>query len=35
MSEDDEPRFTVTEDGKLEQNDDHPVDFEEDLVFDG
>lgn len=34
MNETDESRFNVTEDGKLEQNDDHPVDFEEDLTFD-
>ena len=30
----DNARFDVTEDGKLVQNDNHPVDFEENLTFD-
>jgi len=30
----DDARFDVTENGKLVQNDDHPVDFEENLTFD-
>lgn len=27
--------FTVTEDGKLEKDDEEEADFEEDLTFDG
>jgi hypothetical protein len=27
-------KFSVTDDGKLEQDDDHSADFEEDLTFD-
>jgi len=32
---DEDQRFDVDEDGKLVKKDDHPVDFEEDLTFDG
>jgi hypothetical protein len=35
MSDTDEQKFEVTEDGKLEKNEDHPANFEEDLTFDG
>lgn len=29
-----EQRYTITEDGKLEENPDHEANFEEDLTFD-
>jgi hypothetical protein len=32
---DDDGRFSVNENGKLEKNDDQEADFEENLTFDG
>jgi hypothetical protein len=34
MSDSTESRFNVTDDGKLEKNEEYSPDFEEDLTFD-
>jgi hypothetical protein len=35
MTDSENKRFEVTEDGKLKKIDDQPADFEENLTFDG